>query len=303
MRFAEIVEQFKLIQNDNDDVMVGISGAKGTGKSTLGVKIGIHSTRLHNKMVGQGIFPEKISFNLSKNLPYTNKEVIRAAQDSEHIQNFSCLVIDEAIKSVFGRDFARNENKEMIKEFTTNRLRRLITCWLIPNIMNIDKAMRELLDYHLMIVWKDHDNKCKVAVFEKDRGARSDVWDLETWKKIMPKIPHVGYNSTKAEADHMVRLLRRLKTFQGCFYFKPLPENYYEKYARVRQEGVLRRDNELFGGSEVAMELDVYKAIVKNVSKLARKRGDKTKLYNILCKTLDGKGYFIKRDKFYQFIK
>jgi len=302
MKFDDVVEKFKYIQHDNDDVMCGISGPKGSGKSSLGVKIAIRSTRLHNKMHKEGLFDEKLTFSLAKNIPYTNQEIIRAAQDPNHIQNFSCLVIDEAVKSVFGRDFARNDNKEMIKEFTTNRLRRLITCWLIPNIMNIDKAMRELLDYHLMIVWKDHDNKCKVAVFEKDRGARSDVWDLEGWKKIMNKLPHVGYNSTKAEADHMIRYLRRLKTFQGCFYFTPLKKKLYDRYAEVRQSGVLRRDNELFIGSPEAQDLANLKHIVARIGKLARRRGDKIKLYNLLCKTMDGKGHVITKQKFYSLL-
>lgn len=304
LSLKRMVDHWNMIQLTDDDVMIGVTGAKGVGKSSLSVGCAMEIVRNHNRLHDKkGFFSGRLKFNMRRNLPYTNSEVIKAAQERDFLDDYSPVVIDEAIKASYKRDFAKLENKDLIKEFTVNRPRHLISFWLIPEFTSIDRDIQSLLDFHLMVLWKKPKKYAVVLVFERDKNPlNKDPWEVKKLEKIMQRMPSISYTTSQQQVERVIKLMENLKTFVGYMRVKPLPEKLYSRYKQVRQDGVYRRDLVGKEGSPEDINSRRLKVIGKNLTKLIRKRGDKAKLYRILCK--DEKGEPIMTiNQFYQIMK
>lgn len=276
-------------QDLNRDAMIAMSGSKGNGKSNNALTLIFEGIRLRNRVIRSGnpTFKcvrdeaEPLKWSWRKNMPYTTEELKRCSDDRDYLQNYSFILVDEAIEAIYKRDAVTRASKDIIKRFNKNRTRRIVSFWNVPDFLDLDKDMLKLFNYHIWVFWRN--NEYSISLVFRRNTSGGDPWGLIDLKKHVHRL---WEEMDESEAWDFVKRMKRHPNLVGVLRIRPLPEKLFDKYETIRNEGVIRRDYSI---EESVGEEGKYKEWVQIIlfnsrRVFARKKGDLKKLHKILCK-------------------
>lgn len=205
----EIVRLLRERQLNKFDANLGISGARGDGKSTLLRKI-------FKSFKRDGFRP-------IKHQVYSRDDVINLLSN----QQFGFCWDDEAINSGYKRDFGKSGQIELIKIITNYRDNYNLYASALPFFYSLDKALRELIFMHIHII----ERGVGVVLLPLAGQIHSqDPWDTMNNKRIEER-----------ENRRMLRDPNRrfryhlLTTFAGYIFFNKMTEREEENYKKIKK--------------------------------------------------------------------
>jgi len=125
------------VQEYDLDTMIAIVGDRGSGKSTLSLRMAELLTELRGS---------ELMFDPAENVYY---DIHRLQEDLLKLRK-TVMIVDEAAIQLFSRDFATDVNKEIVKTVQISRDQNDIVIWVFPHFMHLDKGVR-LYMHH---VWR-----------------------------------------------------------------------------------------------------------------------------------------------------
>ena len=131
-----ITTTFKNIKThvrNNNDVVVGITGFRGSGKSLL-------------SMIGSYIVNNN-SFSIENNMVLvpTVDNIMKALDKTK---KYNSLIIDEAIRSMHSMDFMNPATIALSKKFQQERKFNRVVFLNIPDFLELTKAFRKIIHQH-----------------------------------------------------------------------------------------------------------------------------------------------------------
>jgi hypothetical protein len=192
--------RLKLLHLGDNDIVIAISGPRGLGKSTLEVEL------------IEAILGKEIDFK--EYLVYSKADFLEAVKNKP---DRSIIGNDEAISSLFKRDWQDKKQIEIVKILNMYRDKCHIIFLLLPNFWDFDTAIKSSLIFKWWIyVYKIGE----AVVFQPDTNPfTTEVWNpkdnIKTWYK-----GHV-YQS---------------KNYLFNISWQDLPKKRYEEYKRVKAE-------------------------------------------------------------------
>lgn len=226
------------------DANIGVSGARGNGKSTF-------ITKLFYR------FPK---FKPWKHQVYTREDVMKLLEE----QKRGLVFDDEAINSGYKRDFFNQAQKKLVKMVNMYRDNFNIYASAIPKFYALDKDLRDLIKIHIHIIGRG------VGVLHMAKGNSiysDDVWDVsynkkveEKWNKKVMKNPdfkpkyellttfkgYIQFNDVTAKQRALYELIK--KTKRKIVYEKEISddkskeENFYDKVLSLSKEGRMNKE-------------------------------------------------------------
>lgn len=164
------------MQASNNDVMLGISGARGVGKSVLMMKI-------TEEFKGG-------AYDFEKYHIYQREELLKKM---EEFDDREVLCVDEAITSLFKREFQKKNQIDVIKMFNMYRDKSFLLFLLIPHFWDLDSAIRNSL---IIKYWIYCYNRGGAVVFHADKNPGTfdpfdRKWIYNAWKsRRIHKVPN-----------------------------------------------------------------------------------------------------------------
>lgn len=158
------------IEQKWDFVMV-IDGREGSGKSSLG---------LHMKAMYDGFYNlDHVLFNASEMV--TEMQVAPRG---------SCIIVDEAIISLYKREALKDFQTTLVKAFSIVRARNLFFILVLPNFQDLDPNIRTRANYRLYTHAK-RGVRGYLKVFQPQRTPWSSGWLYQTliWEYKFPALP------------------------------------------------------------------------------------------------------------------
>jgi hypothetical protein len=265
------------------DWVCALSGREGIGKSTLLIII--------SAIIDVQFYMEK---NLSL-MPSTG-EVLRKFRK---IRRYGCLGIDEAIKALHKQDWYQDVQKEIIREYATERFRNKATILAIPRFRDLNENFRN----HRVNCWLHvHDRGIAFCYVPIDIPFFPDPWFMgELEKKYTALLKRK--RGTNVTIEDMLKVERDNPCFVDLIEFPDLPDELKEVYLTLKIEA--RNNEEQDGLKDSVVDKDkVRKAMSIQIVKLresGKKRKDIAEEYDLsesMVKTLSKEGRLHLRKKF-----
>ena len=204
----ELTAVLRQRQLNKFDCNIGVSGARGNGKSTILFKI----------------FNSFKEFDQHKQQVYAQKEVI----DLLARNMFGFCWDDEAINSGYKRNFQQAGQKVLVQIITNYRDNYNIYASALPFFYSLDKDLRELIFMHIHIIER---GLAVILLPLTDQIHSQDPWDTANNIKIEQK----EYQRMKKNPDNKFRYYK-LSTFAGYIYFGDMTEKQREIYDKIKKE-------------------------------------------------------------------
>lgn len=202
----------KILQNKFDMVIV-IDGNTGIGKSTLAIHLGRGVAKEFKK---QG--SEDYKFHWGKSLIYSRK------QNKNFLHKWRSIgIIDEAVMTIFNRDFYSEEQKDIVKMINTNRDHTNLIIFCVPRFQVIDNQMKNLCKLRITVVRR---GLCIIQTPQKSIYLK-DKWDTSTNEKIERQWMMKGITKPK---------YTRLTTFRGMLKFRKLHPTIEARYIKIKDK-------------------------------------------------------------------
>lgn len=206
----EIAGLLRQRQLNKFDANMGVSGARGDGKSTFLFKI-------FNAFKKDGFKPKKHQV-------YSQEDVVNLLSN----QTFGYCWDDEAINSGYKREFGKSGQINLIKTVTNYRDNFNIYGSALPFFYNLDRALRELIFMHVHI--KERGVGVMFLPLEGQIHTQ-DPWDTVTNKKIEAKENAMIMKNP----NHKFRY-HLFTTFAGYVFFSPMTRKQEEMYRAIKKE-------------------------------------------------------------------
>jgi len=121
-RFARIVRS---VQDSHNDCIIAITGFRGVGKSVL------------MRQIGKEL--KLCDYDMNKYHIYSRKELV---DNLEKLEKKDILCVDEAINTIFKREFQKKNQIQIIKMFNTYRDKFFTVFLLVPLFWDLDSSVR-----------------------------------------------------------------------------------------------------------------------------------------------------------------
>ena len=191
---------------------VGISGATGTGKSTLAIEMALRADK---------------DFHFDTHMIYTRSEIIEKAYK---LPKRSFIVVDEAI-GAFKRRAMEALQKDLVEMINKIRYKNHVIVWNLPFFTDLDSAVRKHFDIWIHVV-----ERGKAVVLVKNMNVLAeDPWLPEYWRRMWAS------RAMKTPSE-VLRMFRAHPLYEMTIHFPPLPEkiqrvyDYYSERAKARLE-------------------------------------------------------------------
>jgi len=206
------------------DVLIGLSGFKGSGKSTLSKQI---CRRYVNRYM-----PES-KLGLKDYTAYGFDDLFRMCEAEENggLPNYAPIDGDEAVNFALGEDWNSRNSKKLKKIFTKIRTKHHIFFFNIPSIWWLDTKYRE----GMMSMWLHIPSRGRVMMsLPNTAPGMQDSWHRKWLEQKFAKNP-LNYFS---DPDIMLRTLRQYPCFVDSFKFPKLPIRIYEQHLKLRNANI-----------------------------------------------------------------
>jgi len=224
-KLNNLVDLLRKQQTEEDmDCLIGVSGIKGIGKSTLSGQIGIRFVERY--------FKEKFSWE-----KYTAYTIDQIFQKIDILPEYSVILGDEAVNFALGEDWMRRNSKKLKKVFTKVRDRHFVFFFNIPDIWWLDKKYREgMMNFWLHIAAKGTAmlSLPNIAPGIEDRWYRK--WLQKTFDKKV-----INYFTP---IDLFLKILMQYPCKFDIFNYPKLPEPIYQEHLKLRRQYSLTKESE-----------------------------------------------------------
>jgi len=196
------------------DLVIGISGGEGTGKTTLGIILG-------------ALIDPKFDLERSISLIPNEQEI---KEEFNKLGRYQCYMIDEAIRSLYKMNFMSNLQQMLIQMWATERYQNKATIMIIPRFKDLTEYFRN----HRVKLWIHVFDRGRAVLYLRDDNPYlDDPWHL---KDIDKKFKKAKDNYVDMDVDQKIeRESKRMNYFDNIF-FPDLPEELKKKYFELRQE-------------------------------------------------------------------
>lgn len=240
---TNLKDMIKLRQNNQFDNIVLITGARGTGKSTLAGKILFQ-------------FEE---FDPWESMVYSKETLFKLAKQKKKL-----IWCDEAIINVSRGNVMSRANKLLHELFTISRSNYNITFLLLPSIEDFDV---KILQYCSM--WLNVDKRgLAVMLLPVNKGLFGrDIWDIDNMKKIYEE-----FKKDKKETSHIPYWV--FESFRGYVKFGKLTKEQEQIINEIKD---LRKNENLDKEMQEQVTIEVKEAeqtqkyVAKKLSELVIK--------------------------------
>jgi len=205
----ELAEMIKAGILNRFDAFVLITGATGTGKSSLAIKV-------LNK------FPD---FKLKDKLVYKRDKLIHLIKDFKNSYAFA----DELISIGNKRKFYDIEQIQLIEVLTKHRSNYNILVACLPIFFSADKELLKLVSLHIQVVERG------LAIIHmpiRNRIFSDDIWDV----KINQKQENYWSKMRRKNPNYKPQYWR-YTTFVGFLPFNKLTDKQEEEYEMLKEQG------------------------------------------------------------------
>lgn len=201
----DLARAIKTVLRSDRDFVLCLSGSTGEGKSTLS----LHVAQLVDE-----------NFSISNNITFSRQETIERIKT---LPKYSCVVVDEAINLLFRRDFAKREQKDLLKLLDMCRDRNLCLIFNIPQAWSLDS--------HIL-------NRVRCWIYVYKRGSAlvfqpsENPFSRDPWNRALNEL--------------LVRKgqWRRSKNYVSSLRFNKVPKQTFEKYLKVKTEKKAKLETE-----------------------------------------------------------
>ena len=219
-----LVSFVKKILEKDADFLLAISGAKGTGKSTLGLQI----IRAYLKRFWryEGNFDTWFKRNLHRFVAYETADVLQKIETAEDSQPILC---DEAVRFAMAEDWMKAESKYLKKIFTQIRTKHLFFIFCIPEFYWIDRKYRE----DMVNVWIHILKRGLGLAFLPDQkiGVK-DKWHRKEFLNV--NVTYTMFDNP----ENVVNLYKKHPCFWDVIGFMQVEKSVYERYKELRNEAL-----------------------------------------------------------------
>lgn len=210
----------QLIRQDRD-VVIGITGFEGEGKSTLAVILSI-------------LIDPKFDFDLNVSYLPSAEEITK---EFNRLKPGQVYLVDEAIKGLYKMNFQSSLQQTIIKMYATERYQNKCTLLLMPRFTDFTENFRN----HRIRTWINVIERGKAIVYIKDRDQTTqDPWHLAEARKQKMRI--LKKRISNVTIDERIREERKLPTYLTDFSFPDLPHSIKEIYQDKKIESRMRED-------------------------------------------------------------
>jgi len=239
-KFLAFVKRIRhLLRKEDRDVILGITGFEGIGKSNLGILL----TMLIDD-----------DFDFDNNVSYvpSSKEIVL---EFEKINQFGCYMIDEAIRGLYKMNFQNSLQQAVIKMYATSRYQNKCSILIIPRFLDFTEHFRN----HRIRTWINVCDRGEAIVYIKDPDQSVlDCWHLKDARKKKKRL--LSKRISSISVDERMREERKLTTYLTDFKFPKLPQELKDIYELKRREANIKA--RVIDGDEDDIERDT-KALLK----------------------------------------
>lgn len=199
------------------DLVMGVCGEEGCGKSTLAV------------IMGWYLNPE---FTVKRNVIASPEAQEVADSLLGKLPRYSTVILDEAIKVLYKLGWQNQAQILLNTVFSICRAQNKAVILCMPKFTDFNAYQRQ----HRVKVWIEVVERGHAFVFMKDRSPFvQDSWHLKENQKAIEKA--VGRRSlSDMSKEDFYEALRRAKTYAGEFHFGLMPEEHEKAYNALKKE-------------------------------------------------------------------
>lgn len=233
-RFVEVCRKF---QENNNDLLIPVTGPKGCGKSSFSIQV----VRIYlKKYFGINYFDPK------KWIAYDNLDFINKIHE---LPEYSPIIADEAARFAMGEDWAKSESKELKKLVAQIRPKKLLIFMCIPRFRWIDSKYRN----DMVTFWVRIIKRGLGAIFQPDLSEVYDAWHLDELNKM------TGFYSYFPNYERLLKAMNKHVCYNDYIKFPEVDREIYDKYEAIRNAKVFEK-------TEVAInERDLCKIAIYNL--------------------------------------
>lgn len=219
-QLRRLLDNIRRRVRDENDIVMAYSGAEGSGKSTLAIKHG---------------FDLDDGFDVDSHI-MVNPDVEQLQNKILHeLPPHSCIVVDEAIRVLYKRDFSTTQNKFLVKLFAVSRKCKKIVSLCIPDFNDLDPYYRK----HRVKLWWYVPSRGRAILFAPSTSPFSrEPWHLDQNEKRM-----MDAMGTKSFSDFGIEeMLTHIRNPKVCpnyvmdFQFGKMPAEVESRYLKNVEE-------------------------------------------------------------------
>ena len=237
--------------NANLDMMVAVTGRKGTGKTSWAIQV------VRACLKQQGID----YFSVDKYIAYDNDQVI---QKIHELPEGSPLICDEAARFAMGEDWNKAESKQLKKLAAQIRPKHLKIFLCIPRFGWMDRKYREdMITHWAWIPTRGHS----IIFTPDDNPGQKDVWHLDDFKRM-------GKIDMFHDINKILDNISKHRGFWDYFRFPAVDARVYERYMELRDKHVWEQKESYVDQKQYAkvMLYNLYERWAELVEKTSKNR-------------------------------
>lgn len=213
-RFRDFVD-FLLMRNlCNFDSMILLTGLKGFGKSSFCLSL----ARRWYKIIGK-------KADTKTYFVYSNAQLMHAI---DTLPPFSVIICDEAVNFALASNWAKTENKELIKKLAQVRTKHFLFVLCFP--LKITKVHGPYLESYVNY-WIDLYARGRSAIYIKDSNPYNDPWRLKEFQRI-------GSYNEFTDPERIEKMLKKHPNFWQMMKYPKPSKRVYEEYVEIREKNV-----------------------------------------------------------------
>lgn len=199
------------------DIVVALAGEEGSGKSTLAIQLA--------RLIDPG-------FKLESHVIFdpNNKVVVDKVKT---LPKYSCIILDEAIKTMYKLNWASTEQKMLNMAFALCRKYNQIVILCIPRFRDLNEQFRNWRAK----LWIQVVERGRAAIFTPDMA---NIWHLDPWhmeensRFLLKSTKRMRYSDI--DTDKKIDLWNKVGSFLDECPFEKLPEDIEGQYKSLKGE-------------------------------------------------------------------
>lgn len=205
------------ICNNNDDVILFINGARGSGKSMAGLTM----LRYYLETFIGHSFTEK---KLREHIVY---EYDHLSERAKYLPKLEPILVDEGVRVAYTGDFAAKETKDLIKFFAQCRTKNRFVIFVSPDFTDIAKRLRNYAKYRIRMV-----DRGLGVLFSRDNAEGVEPFHLDTLYDLEK------FHDYTSDKQQVLDRLRKHVCYKDQLEFPLVPKEIQDWYGIYRDEAV-----------------------------------------------------------------
>ncbi|MCS7135104.1 MAG: hypothetical protein NZ893_01550 [Candidatus Aenigmarchaeota archaeon] len=200
------------------DMVIGITGEEGEGKTTLGIQIGKEADE---------------NFDMERNIVF-NPDKEKVKKLILELPKYSVVDVDEAIKILYKMQWYSDIQHLLNVIYALCRRENKISLLLMPRFKDFNEFFRN----HRIKLWIHIVQRGIAVVFGKDWSPFvKDPWRMDDNQKVLDAY-YKRYKGSYLTLDikERVRILSKSPNFLDVFSFQPLTEEEEKRFEELRSK-------------------------------------------------------------------